>query len=57
MPVIKKVDGVKVSNPHRASCHCGRVVLELELPNGIEKPRHCDCSIRGPLGSGLVSCT
>ncbi|MGL5665939.1 MAG: GFA family protein, partial [Shewanella sp.] len=30
---------------HLASCHCGAVVLELSLPNGIEKPRRCDCSI------------
>ena len=45
VPVIKEVDGVKVTNPHRAFCHCGRVVLELDLPNGIEEPRRCDCSI------------
>jgi len=43
--VIKEIDGVKITNPHRASCHCGAVVLELVLPNGIEDPRRCDCSI------------
>lgn len=29
----------------RASCHCGTVVLELALPNGIVDPKRCDCSM------------
>ena len=53
--MIKEVDGVKVSNPHRASCHCGRVVLELELPDGIEEPRRCDCSICRRKGAVVAS--
>lgn len=33
-------------NPIRkASCHCGGVEFELTLPNGIEDPRRCNCSI------------
>ena len=28
-----------------ASCHCSSVQLELELPNGFEKLRRCNCSI------------
>lgn len=36
--MIKEVDGTEITNPHRASCHCGAVVLELELPNGMESP-------------------
>ncbi len=33
-------------NPiHKASCHCGSVVLELSLPNGLDDPRRCDCSM------------
>ena len=53
--MINEVDGVKVTNPHRASCHCGRVVLELELPNGIEEPRHCNCSICQRKGAVVAS--
>ena len=41
-----KVVGNTVIQPfHKATCHCGAVELELCLPNGIEKPRRCDCSI------------
>ncbi|MFA0486107.1 GFA family protein [Vibrio sp. 10N.222.55.B11] len=41
-----KVVGDTVIQPfHKATCHCGAVELELSLPNGIEKPRRCDCSI------------
>ncbi|KAA8681424.1 GFA family protein [Vibrio gigantis] len=41
-----KVVGNTVIQPlHKATCHCGAVELELSLPNGIEKPRRCDCSI------------
>ena len=41
-----KIVGNTVIKPfHKAICHCGAVELELSLPNGIEKPRRCDCSI------------
>jgi len=43
--VIKKVGDTVIKPKHRASCHCGAVVLELDLPNGIVDPRHCDCSL------------
>lgn len=43
--MIKKVGNTKILPKHRATCHCGSVVLELTLPNGIENPRRCDCSI------------
>ena len=43
--VIKKVGGTEILPKHRASCHCGTVVLELTLPDGIVNPRRCDCSI------------
>lgn len=42
---IKSVGGVPVQARHRLSCHCGAVVLELDLPDGIVDPRRCDCSI------------
>lgn len=43
--MIRKVGNTEIQQKHKASCHCGSVVLELTLPNGIENPRRCDCSI------------
>ena len=43
--MIKKVGATEILPMHRASCHCGSVVLELALPDGIVDPRRCDCSI------------
>lgn len=43
--MIKRVGDTVIQPKHRASCHCGAVVLELSLPNGIENPRRCDCSM------------
>ena len=42
--MIRSVGGVPVQPRHRLSCHCGTVVLELDLPDGIVNPRRCDCS-------------
>ncbi len=42
---IQSVGGVLVQTRHRLSCHCGAVVLELHLPDGIVDPRRCNCSI------------
>jgi hypothetical protein len=43
--MIRSVAGVDILPRHRASCHCGRVVLELSLPDGIVEPRRCNCSM------------
>ncbi len=42
---MKKVGNTVIKPFHKATCHCGAVEFELSLPNGIEKPRRCDCSI------------
>ncbi|MGF1753440.1 GFA family protein [Vibrio makurazakiensis] len=42
---MKKVGSTIVLEKHKSTCHCGSVELELTLPNGIENPRRCDCSI------------
>lgn len=42
---IKKVGPMSINRRHRATCHCGEVELELDLPNGIVDPRRCNCSI------------
>jgi hypothetical protein len=43
--MIKKVGSTVIMQTHRAACHCGSVVLELRLPDGIVSPRRCDCSM------------
>jgi hypothetical protein len=43
--MIKNVGGTEIKDKHKASCHCGSVVLELDLPDGIVNPRRCDCSM------------
>lgn len=48
MPVI-------VKPIHDAACHCGAVRLRLTLPNGIEDPRRCDCSMCRRRGAIVAS--
>lgn len=36
---------VHVNLKHKLTCHCGAVEIELTLPNGIDTPRRCNCSI------------
>jgi hypothetical protein len=43
--MIRKVGGTEILPVHKASCHCGAVVMELDLPDGIVNPRRCNCSI------------
>ncbi|WP_394065589.1 GFA family protein [Alcaligenes sp. WGS1538] len=42
---LKEIGGVPVLARHKASCHCGAVRLELDLPDGVVDPRRCDCSL------------
>ncbi|RZU02211.1 GFA family protein [Rivibacter subsaxonicus] len=53
--MITSVGGVAVLPRHRLSCHCGAVVLELALPDGIVEPRRCDCSICRRKGAIVAS--
>ena len=53
--MLKEVDGVAIQSKHRATCHCGAVVLELDLPHGIVNPRRCDCSICRRKGAVVAS--
>ena len=45
MPNYFQIGHTNVESRHKATCHCGSIVLELELPNGVEDPRRCNCSI------------
>lgn len=53
--MIKQVGNTRIGDKHIATCHCESVKLELSLPNGIEKPRRCDCSICRRKGAIVAS--
>ncbi len=53
--MIKTVGTTAIKPKHRLSCHCGAVVLELDLPSGIVDPRRCDCSICRRKGAIVAS--
>lgn len=53
--MIKQVGPTAILPKHRAACHCGAVVLELDLPDGIVDPRRCDCSLCRRRGSIVAS--
>ncbi|WP_102946917.1 GFA family protein [Stenotrophomonas sp. VV52] len=53
--MLKEVGGVPIQPRHRATCHCGAVELELDLPDGIVSPRRCDCSICRRKGAVVAS--
>ena len=52
---IHQVGDTVIRPQHRLSCHCGSVVLELSLPDGIVNPRRCDCSICRRKGAVVAS--
>lgn len=55
MVSLKEVAGVPIQAKHMASCHCGAVVLELSLPDGLVNTRRCDCSMCRRRGAVVAS--
>lgn len=53
--MIRKVGATVIGATHRASCHCGAVVLELQLPQGIVDARRCNCSMCRRRGAIMAS--
>jgi hypothetical protein len=53
--MIKRVGATEIKPRHRLSCHCGAVVLELDLPDGIVDARRCDCSMCRRRGAIVAS--
>jgi hypothetical protein len=45
LPPLRAIGGVAIPPRLKASCHCGAVVLELDLPEGIVDARRCNCSM------------
>ncbi|MEO0368120.1 MAG: GFA family protein [Pseudomonadota bacterium] len=53
---LDSVNGVPIQRKHKASCHCGAVKMELDLPHGLVDVRRCDCSIcrrRGAIAASV----
>ncbi|MCF6318707.1 MAG: GFA family protein [Proteobacteria bacterium] len=48
---------MKINLIHKASCHCGTIQFELNLPNGLDDPRRCDCSMCRRRGAIVASVT
>lgn len=47
---------MRIEKIHKAACHCKAIKFELTLPNGIDKPRRCDCSMcrmRGAIAASV----
>ena len=53
--MLKEIGGVQIQPRHKASCHCGSVVLELSLPDGVVDPRRCNCSMCRRRGAIVAS--
>ena len=43
--MIRAIGSTKIQKKHKATCHCGRVELQIKFPNGMVDPVRCDCSI------------
>ena len=52
---LKEVDGVEILRKHKATCHCGNVEIELDLPDGLIDVRRCDCSMCRRRGAIVAS--
>ena len=44
-----------MTDPTKASCHCGAVELRLRLTDGLESARRCDCSFCRARGAAAVT--
>ncbi len=45
----------EIRTPHRLSCHCGAVELEVALTDGLATARRCDCSFCRRRGAVALS--
>ena len=52
--MLKYVGSVELKPKHRATCHCGKVELELDLPKGLIDPKRCNCSICARKGAVMA---
>jgi hypothetical protein len=43
--MIKQIGSTEIKAKHPARCHCGSVIFEIDLPEGMADPTRCDCSM------------
>jgi hypothetical protein len=58
LPPLRQIGATVIQPTHRASCHCGAVVLELDLPDGIVDAHRCNCSMcrrKGAIMAGVAA--
>lgn len=48
---------MNLKRTHPGSCHCGRVRFEVDLPDGLVDPRHCNCSMCRRRGAIIATAT
>ncbi len=53
--MLKQIGATPIGEKHRLSCHCGAIRIELDLPDGVVDPRHCNCSICRRKGAVMAS--
>ena len=46
---------VELEPVHTGTCHCGSVVFQVRLPDGLVNPRRCDCSMCRRKGAVVAS--
>lgn len=52
---MEKKEKIHINKVHKAACHCEAVQFELNLPNGLQEPRRCDCSMCRMRGAIAIS--
>lgn len=52
---LSEVDGITIKAKHKATCHCGSVEIELDLPEGLIDVHRCDCSLCHRRGAIVAS--
>lgn len=58
--MITKIGNTQIQPYHKGSCHCGEVEFVVHLPNGLEDPRRCDCSMcrrKGAIAAYVPLCS
>ena len=53
--ILNMKQSMKINPVHSASCHCGAIQFKLSLPNGLDDPRRCDCSLCRRRGAIVAS--
>ena len=48
---------MEIKLKHKLICHCGAVEIELDLPDGLENVRRCNCSMCRRRGAIVASVT